>query len=300
MQELDEDLAQADKLYENIEEREKIKKELIEKAQKDLTEIVSTEEQKRLDAEKKAAEEAQRLKEEQFNTLKGAAGDALSILGEAAVSGADVQKQASKALLTLLLDTLEKIILAQAFQGQALVTTAPTPDNIASGGISGTLKGIAMFALVKGLFSAAKALITANYTGDPFVGGDGSKPMWSGRDGFLRRLDYGERVVTGKTNAKYYDEMQAMEDGNWDSYIDKHYLMPAIEALRYNDDAKAVKFAQTDMGQRMAASITLPRMFDKGIVNSQMQVQREQRKSNALLEALVQNTRPRRINKRYY
>ena len=157
-----------------------------------------------------------------------------------------------------------------------------------------------MFALVKGLFSAAKALITANYTGDPFVGGDGSKPMWSGRDGFLRRLDYGERVVTGKTNAKYFDEMQAMEDGNWDSYIDKHYLMPAIEALRYNDDAKAVKFAQTDMGQRMAASITLPRMFDKGIVNSQMQVQREQRKSNALLEALVQNTRPRRINKRYY
>jgi hypothetical protein len=157
-----------------------------------------------------------------------------------------------------------------------------------------------MFALVKGLFSAAKALITANYTGDPFVGGDGSKPMWSGRDGFLRRLDYGERVVTGKTNAKYFDEMQAMEDGNWDNYIDKHYLMPAIEALRYNDDAKAVKFAQTDMGQRMAASITLPRMFDKGIVNSQMQVQREQRKSNALLEALVQNTRPRRINKRYY
>jgi hypothetical protein len=300
LQQLDEDLALADKLYENIEEREKIKKELIEKAQKDLTEIVSTEEQKRLDAEKKAAEEALALKQQQVDTIKSAAGDAFAILGEAAVSGADIQKQASKALLTLLLDTIEKIILAQAFQGQALVTTAPTPDNIASGGISGTVKGLAMFALVKGLFSAAKALITANYTGDPFVGGDGSKPMWSGRDGFLRRLDYGERVVTGKTNAKYFDEMQAMEDGNWDNYIDKHYLMPAIEALRYNDDAKAVKFAQTDMGQRMAASITLPRMFDKGIVNSQMQVQREQRKSNALLEALVQNTRPRRINKRYY
>jgi hypothetical protein len=297
---LDEDIALAEKTIENVEERNEIIRQLVEKAQKDLTDIVSTEEQKRLDAEKKAAEEALALKQQQFDTIKNAAADGLALVIQAAASGEEEQKKSSKALLLLLLDTLEKIIMAQAFSAQAMVTGAPTPDNIASGGISGTLKGIAMFALVKGMFTAAKALITANYTGDPFVGGDGSKPMWSGRDGFLRRLDYGERVVTGKTNAKYFDEMQAMEDGNWDSYIDKHYLMPAIEALRYNDDAKAVKFAQTDMGQRMAASITLPRMFDKGIVNSQMQVQREQRKSNALLEALVQNTRPRRINKRYY
>jgi len=200
----------------------------------------------------------------------------------------------------ILLDTLEKVILAQALQGQALVSTAPTPDNIATGGISGVIKGIAMFALIKGLFSAVKGVLTANYTGDSFVGGDGSRPMWSGRDGFLRRLDYGERVVTGKTNAKYYDEMQAMEDGNWDRYLDNNYILPAIESLRYNDDERAVKFVQTDMGQRMAASITLPRMFDKNIVESQMAQSKEQRRTNKLLEEMVHNTRARTTNKRYY
>ena len=300
LEKFDEDVALAEKSIENLEERNEVIRKLTEQAQQALTKIVTDEEQKRIDAETAAAEESKRLKEEQFNTIKQAAADGLAILVQSAAEGQTLSEESGKALLLILLDVLEKIILAQAFQGQALVTTAPTPDNVASGGISGTLKGIAMFALVKGLFTAAKALLTANYTGDPFVGGDGSRPMWSGRDGFLRRLDYGERVVTGKTNAKYFDEMQAMEDGRWDSYLDNNYILPAIEALRYNDDERAVKFVQSDMGQRMAASITLPRMFDKNIVQTQMQVSKQQRRTNELLEAMVHNTRPRAINKRYY
>jgi len=300
LEKFDEDVALAEKSIENQAERDEVIRKLREKAEKDLTGVISTAEEERLELERAAAEERKRREQERIDILKNASADALGILIQSAAEGEALSQESSKALLLLMLDTLEKIMLAQAFQAQAMVTGAPTPDNIATGGISGTIKGIAMFALIKGLFSAVKGILTANYTGDPFVGGDGSKPMWSGRDGFLRRLDYGERVVTGKTNAKYFDEMQAMEDGRWDSYLDNNYILPAIEALRYNDDERAVKFVQSDMGQRMAASITLPRMFDKNIVQTQMQVSKQQRRTNELLEAMVHNTRPRAINKRYY
>jgi hypothetical protein len=300
LEKFDEDVALAEKSIENQAERDEVIRKLREKAEKDLTGVISTAEQERLELERAAAEERNRREQERIDVLKNASADALGILIQSAAEGEALSQESSKALLLLMLDTLEKIMLAQAFQAQAMVTGAPTPDNIATGGISGTIKGIAMFALIKGLFSAVKGILTANYTGDPFVGGDGSRPMWSGRDGFLRRLDYGERVVTGKTNAKYFDEMQAMEDGRWDSYLDNNYILPAIEALRYNDDERAVKFVQSDMGQRMAASITLPRMFDKNIVQTQMQVSKQQRRTNELLEAMVHNTRPRAINKRYY
>jgi hypothetical protein len=196
-----------------------------------------------------------------------------------------------------LLDTVEKIVLLNAVNAQTgAIALGFSTGNPAAGIIA----GIAVTAIIKGLFAAVKASILGNYKGDDFVGGDGSRPMWTGRDGFLRRLDYGERVVTGKTNAKYYDEMQAMEDGNWDRYLDNNYILPAIESLRYNDDERAVKFVQTDMGQRMAASITLPRMFDKNIVESQMAQSKEQRRTNKLLEEMVHNTRARTSNKRYY
>ena len=300
LEKFDEDVALAEKSIENQAERDEVIRKLREKAEKDLTGVISTAEQERLELERAAAEERNRREQERIDVLKNASADALGILIQSAAEGEALSQESSKALLLLMLDTLEKIMLAQAFQAQAMVTGAPTPDNIATGGISGTIKGIAMFALIKGLFSAVKGILTENYTGDPFVGGDGSRPMWSGRDGFLRRLDYGERVVTGKTNAKYFDEMQAMEDGRWDSYLDNNYILPAIEALRYNDDERAVKFVQSDMGQRMAASITLPRMFDKNIVQTQMQVSKQQRRTNELLEAMVHNTRPRAINKRYY
>jgi sulfopyruvate decarboxylase TPP-binding subunit len=300
LERFDEDVALAEKSIEDQAERDEVIRKLREKAEKDLTGVISSAEQERLELERAAAEERKRREQERIDIIKNASADALGILIQTAAEGEALSQESSKALLLLMLDTLEKIMLAQAFQAQAMVTGAPTPDNIATGGISGTIKGIAMFALIKGLFSAVKGILTANYTGDPFVGGDGSRPMWSGRDGFLRRLDYGERVVTGKTNAKYFDEMQAMEDGKWDSYLDNNYILPAIEALRYNDDERAVKFVQSDMGQRMAASITLPRMFDKNIVQTQMQVSKQQRRTNELLEAMVQNTRPRAINKRYY
>ncbi len=90
----------------------------------------------------------------------------------AAAQGEDIQEQAGKQLLVLLLDTLEKIILANAFQVQAIAAGSPSPENVATGGLAGIAKGAILAAIVKGLFGAAKAALTANYQGDPYVGGD--------------------------------------------------------------------------------------------------------------------------------
>jgi hypothetical protein len=297
LEKLDADVELAEKSIENLEERNETIRKLTEQAQKDLTAIVTTEEQKRIDAETAAAEQRAALQQANLDLVKSFAEQSLATLVQSAAEGKGLQEEAAKQLLVLLLDTVEKIVLLNAVNAQTgAIALGFSTGNPAAGIIA----GIAVTAIIKGLFAAVKASILGNYKGDDFVGGDGSRPMWSGRDGFLRRLDYGERVVTGKTNAKYYDEMQAMEDGNWDRYLDNNYILPAIESLRYNDDERAVKFVQTDMGQRMAASITLPRMFDKNIVESQMAQSKEQRRTNKLLEEMVHNTRARTSNKRYY
>jgi hypothetical protein len=297
LEKLDADVELAEKSIENLEERNETIRKLTEQAQKDLTAIVTTEEQKRIDAETAAAEQRAALQQANLDLVKSFAEQSLATLVQSAAEGKGLQEEAAKQLLVLLLDTVEKIVLLNAINAQTgAIALGFSTGNPAAGIIA----GIAVTAIIKGLFAAVKSSILGNYKGDAFVGGDGSRPMWSGRDGFLRRLDYGERVVTGKTNAKYYDEMQAMEDGNWDRYLDNNYILPAIESLRYNDDERAVKFVQTDMGQRMAASITLPRMFDKNIVESQMAQSKEQRRTNKLLEEMVHNTRARTSNKRYY
>jgi hypothetical protein len=294
---LKEDIALAEKSIENLEDRNETIRKLTEQAQKDLTKIVTEEEQKRIDAETAAAEQRAALQQANLDLIKSFAEQSLATLVQSAAEGKGLQEEAAKQLLVLLLDTVEKIVLLNAINAQTgAIALGFSTGNPAAGIIA----GIAVTAIIKGLFAAVKSSILGNYKGDDFVGGDGSRPMWSGRDGFLRRLDYGERVVTGKTNAKYYDEMQAMEDGNWDRYLDNNYILPAIESIRYNDDERAVKFVQTDMGQRMAASITLPRMFDKNIVESQMAQSKEQRRTNKLLEEMVHNTRARTTNNRYY
>jgi hypothetical protein len=297
LEQFDADVALAEKSIENLEERNETIRKLTEQAQKELTAIVTTEEQKRIDAETAAAEQRAALQQANLDLVKSFAEQSLATLVQSAAEGKGLQEEAAKQLLVLLLDTVEKIVLLNAINAQTgAIALGFSTGNPAAGIIA----GIAVTAIIKGLFAAVKSSILGNYKGDDFVGGDGSRPMWSGRDGFLRRLDYGERVVTGKTNAKYYDEMQAMEDGNWDRYLDNNYILPAIESIRYNDDERAVKFVQTDMGQRMAASITLPRMFDKNIVESQLAQSKEQRRTNKLLEEMVHNTRARTTNNRYY
>ena len=240
-----------------------------------------------------AAEQRRQLAEQNAAIVAGFAEQALQTLLTAAATGQDIQEQAGKQLLAILLDTLEKIILANAFQVQAISAGAPTPDNIATGGISGIAKGLILAAAVKALFGAAKAALTANFEGDPYIGGDGAKPAFPGRDGFIRRLDYGERVVRRKTNEKHFDGLEAMEHGTFDKWVRDNYA-PLI-----GEDDRLVQYVNSDTGQRMAASLVLPRMFDKGIVGAVNGQRKQQQATNDLLGQLVANTTTRRRNRRY-
>ena len=292
----DELLAAAEKNIKDEDELERVRLGLAKKREEALTGIVTNEERKRTEAAQAEQQRREQLQQQNAQLITDFAVQTSNIVAAAAANAEDIGEQASKAIVGLLLDTLEKIILANAFQVQAISAGAPDPANVASGGIFGIARGIVLAGIVKALFGAAKAAITANYEGDPYVGGDGSKPMWSGRDGFLRRLDRGERVVRTKTNEAHYDALEAMEAGKFDDWVLANY-MPAFDAII--DDDRMVRYANSDTGQRMAASITLPRMFDKGMVTASGAIRKEQQRTNELLAQMVKNA-GRGTSKRYY
>jgi len=88
------------------------------------------------------------------------------------------------------------------------------------------------------------------------VGGDGSRPQFQGRDGYLRRLDKGERVVTTKTNEKHYDLFEAAENGTLEKYIETHHtkekrtvseIMERKRIERYLTNVLRVENIRTEM-----------------------------------------------------
>ena len=293
LQQLDEQVAAAEKFITNEEERNAVIAELTKNAEAELTGIITDEEAKRREAQEESARKQAELAQQNAALVTSFAEQGLATVISAAAQGKDIQEEAGKQLIGLLLDTLEKIILMNAINAQ----TGAIAFGFSTGNpIAGIAAGIAVAAVIKGLFGALKSQITANYEGDPYVGGDGSRPTWSGRDGFLRRLDKGERVVTRRTNEEHFPALEAMEGGRFDDWVMANYL-PRFESI--NDDDRMVQYVNSDMGQRMAQSITLPRMFDKNIVESSQAARKEQQRTNELLAAMLQQGRPRRRNTRY-
>jgi hypothetical protein len=294
----DELLALAEKNITDEDELERTRLELARAREAELTGIVTDEERKRTEAQQAELERRAALQEQNAQLLTDFAVNATGIIAQAAAAGEDISEKASKAIVALLLDTLEKIILANAFQVQAISAGAPDPANVASGGIFGIARGIILAGLVKALFGAAKAAITANYMGDPFVGGDGTAPTWSGRDGYLRRLDKGERVVTSKDNAAYWDDLEAMRKGKWDDHVLDRYIAPAIAALNWEDDRRAADFVASDFGSRVAGSVQLMKYHDANIVDGLRRNARIEREQTVILSQIAKALRP--TSKRYY
>lgn len=294
----DELLALAEKNITDEDELERTRLELARAREEELTGIVTDEERKRTEAQQAELERRAAIQQQNAQLLTDFAVNATNIIAQAAASGQDISEQASKALITLLLDTLEKIILANAFQVQAISAGAPDPANVATGGIFGIARGIVLAGLVKALFGVAKAAITANYLGDPYVGGDGSRPMWSGRDGYLRRLDKGERVVTSKDNDRYWDDLEAMRKGKWDDHVLDRYIAPAIAALNWEDDRRAADFVASDFGSRVAGSVQLMKYHDANIVDGLRRNARIEREQTVILAQIAAALKP--TSKRYY
>ena len=225
-------------------------------------------------AEAEAARNAQTsaLMQERIGILAASAEQGIAILAQAGAEGQLNSEAVAKQLIVLLLDTVEKIVLmntAAAATG-AIASNAATP-------VVGVAKGIAeaalVTALIKGIFAAVKATIQGAYTGEDYIGGT---PMWSGRDGHLRRVHTGERIVTAKTNAQHYDLFQAAENGDLQNYLNASYVMPAINAYLESDD-----------GRRVSTSIMVPKYHDANVVRGLKANADKTDRTNELLYALL-------------
>ncbi len=174
-----------------------------------------------------AEQENLKKRQENATALLTSTGDQLAGLIEGVASGQiKTAEEASKALSLIALDTLEKIVTMKALEITAGTTAGGATAGGPAGAVAGLAQGLALTALIKALFAGVKGLVQANYTGDPYVGGDGSRPQFTGRDGYLRRLDEGERVVTKRTNVRNFNLFEAAEKGQeaLNTHIERHYF----------------------------------------------------------------------------
>jgi hypothetical protein len=292
---LDLDRAAAEASIANVEERNATIAALTAKAEQDLSLIVSEEQAKRLEQEKQAQAQQQALLQENAQIATDFAVASAELIGQVAAGNEDVAKNAAKVLTTLLLDTLEKIILANAFQVQAISAGAPDPANVATGGTLGITRGLILAGIVKALFAAAKSAIAGAYTGEERVG-MGEAPLWQGRDGYLRRVHKNEGIVDAETNLAFLPHINAMRKGRkaYDDLIYREHIAPAIQALGHGDMSTVNEFVRSDFGNRVVTSSMLPKNYDRNIVGELRSSRREGRQQTELLAEVVKQLRPNR------
>lgn len=288
LQRLDADLLLAEQTLATQEEFDAFRLERTRQTEAELSTILTDAQTAQLEAEKASLEERVRLQEEAQVAIGTAVGESVALLVGAAAQGEAVQEQAGKAIVGIFLDTLEKIILGQALA----ITAGSTADGAQKGGAPGALIGLAAGAaiagVIKGLFALFKSQIAGNYQGDPYISGT---PTWSGRDGHLRRLDEGERVVTKRDNLNHWDELEAMRKGTYDDLIYRKHIAPAIEAIGYNDMGNVNAYLSSDTGQRIAQSVMLAKFYDANIVGELKRGGKQGKVQTELLAQIARNGR---------
>lgn len=155
----------------------------------------------------------------------------------------------------------------------------------------------AALAVAAGLLNVSKikSAIPGAYEGEEYIDG---KQTFRGKDGHLRRVHTGERIVTADKNRKHWDALDAIHKDKFQDYIDAVHIAPIISALGNRDDAKIAAFNDSDTGQRIAASVMLAKFYDANIVGELKAQRKEAREQSGLLAALVRNTR--RASARYW
>lgn len=155
----------------------------------------------------------------------------------------------------------------------------------------------AALAVAAGLLNVAniKAAVPGAYEGEEYIDG---KQTFKGKDGHLRRVHTGERIVTADQNKKHWDALDAIHNDRFQDYIDAVHIAPIISALGNRDDARIAAFNDSDTGQRIAASVMLAKFYDANIVGELKAQRKEARQQSDLLAALVRNTRP--VSRRYW
>jgi hypothetical protein len=237
-------------------EQQKIEAERVQLVEDRVQKIADIEEEastKRLEAA--AAEDAKR--QEQLQNTVASFEDfsvaAAGILGNAATTGEGIAENQAKALTTLALDLLEKVILMKALQITAGTTAGGATTGGPAGAIAGGIQGLLISAAIKTAFAALKGLIAGAYTGEESIGGPAAFPG-EARDTHLRRVHPGERIVTAEKNKKHWNLLHSVHTGDVDGFIESNYVIPRIN-----------EYLNSDTGQRMATSVMLAKFYDKGI-----------------------------------
>lgn len=172
---------------------------------------------------------------------------------------------------------------ALAISNALATTTAPTIDNIATGGLSGLIKfakisGVILSSITASIINLKSTKVPAFAEGTPFVDGKGTETS----DSIIARLSKGERVVTAKDNSNYWDALEAMRKGNFErEYFDKDAVIKI---------AKAYELAEKeDFANRIASGFDF--MRDLNNHEDLINIRRKLGDSNYWLKLVAENTK---------
>jgi hypothetical protein len=206
------------------------------------------------------------------------------ILAAAASGQEDIARQAAKTILTIAVNTVEKLALAAI--ASATAQSIKEPDSVATFGATGITRAAILTALIKAATAGLKGLIAGAYTGERNIG-EGERPLWSGRDGFLRRVDKGEDIIASKRTRQYRGELDAIHQGRLREYIAQNY------AFMFH---AAGASTSTTINRHEGGTISFS---DKGIVGAIGSSAMEERRQTAILAHIAKRMRTPQ-GKRYY
>ena len=246
--------------------------------QRRLGEVISEAQQAEIDAQQAETERLQAIQEERLAILESAGDQVGDVVEGVANNSIKTAQEASKAILSIALDTAEK----QALVAVANATTGSisSQQSIATGGVAGIAQAAILSALIRGAFALLKSQLAGSFYEGGIVGKDGGTKVHSGRDGYLIRAHQGEHIMpTDKTN-KYLPYLEAMRHGNFEDMI--------------RTTAQLNSFSPPSLTQ-------VPSFNDRRLVGAMGGVGsiEEQRKQTELLAALNRQL-SQRPSKRYY
>lgn len=213
----DQELLDSQKLLN--EKKDDLEKEAGAKTIENIQNVLDAEKQAKEDADKADAERAESLMQQQLERIKkqeaiaSQFGDALGVLVAGQIDGNQkMMEQASKQILLLTIDTIEKSVLANvvAAQTNATVGSLASAQSIATGGIAGIAQSALLVGLITAAFTSFKALLT-NALGFEKGGytGDGDKSEYAGV------VHKGEFVMTKEKTKKNRRLLDAIHNDNY-------------------------------------------------------------------------------------
>lgn len=208
--------------------------------------------------------------------------NSLALLGH---ESAELQK--ALALFQIAMDTGKAVSSAIAGAVQAASLTGPAAPFIVGAYIATALS--AVFAGIAQAKTAVEGAPVPQFAkGVEYLNGAGTETS----DSIPARLSKGERVVTADKNRKYWDELSAIHNGNYERLIQEKYVMPALQ--------QAVMDSNNIKDQRLATSIATSLYNAYKGENIEFGLERNRRSAKKDTDRIVSALKTTRQNRRKY